>query len=61
MITLRILRAQMGRVQVAPDAMRETLMLQLASMIDRRKRQRGPSKLARRLRRKQELGLAGVF
>lgn len=51
----------MGRVQVAPDSMRETLMLQLASMIDRRKRQRGPSKLARRMRRKQELGMAGAF
>lgn len=61
MITLRVLRAQMARVEAAPEGLRATLMLQLSGMVDRRKRARGPSKLARRLRRKQELGLAGVF
>lgn len=61
MITLRVLRAQMARVEAAAEGLRPVLMLQLSRMVERRNRARGPSKLARRLRRKQELGLAGVF
>lgn len=61
MITLRMVSAQMARVKVASEDVRATLEMQLATMVERRQRQRGPSKLSRRLRRKQELGLSGAF
>lgn len=61
MITIRQLQTLKVRALGAPEAMQASLLCQLGVAMTRRTQERGPSKLARRLRRKQQLGMAGVF
>jgi len=59
MITLRRLTALAERVRAQSPAYSDVIAFSKA--LDLRIQQRGPSKLARRMKRKRELGMAGAF
>lgn len=61
MMTLTHLGALKARVADAPASMKAALLVELGVAVARRNRERGPSKLARRLRRRQQLGRAGTY
>lgn len=60
MMTMALLSLLADRVRITPAPSRADVE-NLAKAIDQRVKERGPSKLARRLRRKGELGLTGAF
>lgn len=61
MMTLRRLRVFIDRAKNAPFASAWSTFRDLDLAIDQRVAERGPSKLARRMRRKRALGMAGAF
>ncbi|WP_422058627.1 hypothetical protein [Sphingomonas sp.] len=56
MMTLQRLDALKKRADNAPASMQPALMVEFGVAVARRKRERGPNKLARRLRRGFSLG-----
>lgn len=61
MMTMRRLGALKARVVNAPASMQSALVIELGVALGRRRRERGPSKLARRLRRRQQHGRPGTY
>lgn len=61
MMTLRRLAALADRVRNASPTHAESNAMVLSNTVALRARERGPSKLARRMRRKGELGMMGAF
>jgi hypothetical protein len=61
MMTMRRLAGFAARVGSISPAMLSMQQLALAKALNQRADERGSSKLARRMRRKRELGMAGAF
>ncbi len=60
MMTMALLSLFADRVRITAAPSRADIE-NFASAIDQRVQERGPSKLARRMRRKGELGMMGAF